>query len=173
MSKKLKILISALLVATLLTVGTTATVLAEGEEDEDTTAVTEEETKEGFLNRVADILGIEKEDLVNAFEQARQEMCGAAFTDHLNEAVAEGLITQEQADEIIEWWEQRPEGIGEWWGQKPEGIGPGMFRHKFNLRLQNSSGSSSLQIQNRLQSKIKIKNRLSETSCQKLSRQAD
>ena len=161
MSKKLKVLISALLVATLLTVGTTATVLAEGEEDEDTTAVTEEETKEGFLNRVADILGIEKEDLVNAFEQARQEMCGAAFTDRLNEAVAEGLITQEQADEITGWWLQRPdEALGKLWGQKPELMEPGMFKHNLTLRF-------------RATPRLHMQNRLSETSCQKLSRQAD
>ena len=135
MSQKVKVLISALLVAVLLTVGTTATVLAEGG-DEDTTTVTEEESEEGFLNRLADILGIEKEDLINAFEQARQEMCEAAFIDRVNEAVAEGLITQEQADEITGWWLQRPdEALGKLWRQKPEGIGPSMFKHNLNLRF--------------------------------------
>ena len=73
MSKKVKILISTLLVAALLTIGATATVLAEGE-DEDTTTVTEEETEEGFLNRVAEILGIDEADLTAAFKQAQQEM---------------------------------------------------------------------------------------------------
>ena len=144
MSKKVKVLISALLVAVLLTVGATATVLAEGE-DEDTTTVTEEETEDGFLGRVADILKIDKEDLVNAFNQARQEMCEESFIDCVNEAVAEELITQEQADAIIGWWQQRPdEALREWRGQKPEFMEPGMFQHtrRFHnmLGLRTQSG---------------------------------
>ena len=137
MSKKVKILISALVVAALLTVGATATVLAEGEdEDEDTPTVTEEEIEEGFLDRVADILGIEKEDLISAFKQARQEIYEESFINRVNEAVEEGLIAQEQADEIIEWWLQRPdEALREWRGQKPECMEPGMLKHKFTLRF--------------------------------------
>jgi len=101
MSKKVKVLISALLVALLLTVGATATVMAEGEED---TTPPPEASEKGLLERVADILGIDEEDLSNAFEQARQEMCKDAFISRLDKAVAEELITQEQADEILEWW---------------------------------------------------------------------
>ena len=135
MSKKVKILISALVVAALLTVGATATVMAEGE-DEDIPTVTEEETEDGFLGRVADILGIEREDLVSAFEQARQEIYEESFINRVNEAVEEGLITQEQADEIIEWWLQRPdEALREWRGRKPECMEPGMLKHKFTLRF--------------------------------------
>ncbi len=33
------------------------------------------------------------------------------FINRLNQAVAEGRITQEQADEIIGWWELKPEVI--------------------------------------------------------------
>ena len=147
MSRKVRVLISALVIALLLTVGATATVMAEGE-DEDTTTVTEEETEGGFLGRVADILGIEREDLVSAFEQARQEIYEEAFINRLNEAVVEGRITQEQADEIIKWWEQRPDdaiikwweqrpddAIREWWELKPEVIKPGMFKHNLTFRF--------------------------------------
>jgi len=135
MSKKVRILISALVVAVLLTVGATATVLAEGEEDEDTPTVTEEETKDGLLDRVADILGIDKEDLVSAFEQAQQELRESAFVDRINQAVEEGLITQEQADEITEWWQQRPdEAFGELRGQGPGLMERSMFKHTLRFR---------------------------------------
>ena len=121
MSQKAKVLISALLVAVLLTVGVTATVMAEGEEE---TTPPPEENAQGLLERVADILEIDEEDLINAFKQARQEMCEEAFIDRVNEAVAEGLITQEQAGETIEWW-----------GQRPEAMGPDMFRHTLRSRI--------------------------------------
>jgi len=128
MSKKVKVLISAVVVALLLTVGATVTVMAEGEE--------EETGENGLLGRVAEILGIDEEDLTAAFTQARQEMSEAAFIDRVNEAVAEGLITQEQADAITGWWQQRPdEALGELWGQKPELMEPGMFKHNLTLRF--------------------------------------
>ena len=134
MSKKVKVLISAVVLALLLTVGATATVMAEGEEEE--TTPPPEENAKGLLERVADILEIDKEDLIAAFKQAQQEMREEAFINRLNQAVEEGRITQEQADEIIEWWEQRPDdAIREWWGQKPEFMGPGMFKHNLTLRF--------------------------------------
>ena len=133
MSKKVKILISALVVAVLLTTGATATVMAQEEEE---TVPATETSEEGLLDRVADILGIDKQDLVNAFEQARQEMWDEAFINRVNQAAAEGLITQEQADEIIKWWEQRPDdAIREWWGLKPKVIEPRMFEHALRSRI--------------------------------------
>lgn len=159
MSKKLKILISALVVAVLLTVGATATVLAEGEEDEDTPTVTEEETENGLLGRVADILGIDEEDLTAAFQQARQEMSEAAFINRLDEAVEEGLITQEQADEILEWWQQRPdEALGELWGQNPELMEQGMFKHT---------------LRSRAMPRLRMRNGFGEGFCPELPEQAD
>ena len=136
MSRKVKVLISALLVAVLLAVGATATVMAQGEEE--TTPPSEEAGENGLLERVADILGIEEEALINAFNQARQEMREAAFVDRLNQAVKDGLLTQEQADEIIEWW-----------GQKPEFMEPSMvqralrFRSSLRTRQQNGLGWGS------------------------------
>ena len=135
MSKKVKILISALVIAVLLTVGATATVMAEGEEG---TTPPPEATAKGLLERVADILEIDKEDLIDAFKQARQEIEAEAFINRLNQAVKEGRITQEQADEIIEWW-----------GQKPEFMEPSMvqralrFRSSLRTRQQNGLGWGS------------------------------
>jgi len=121
MSKKVKVLISVLVVVLLLAVGATTTVLAEGEEE---TAPPPEAGTNGFLERVADILEIDKEALIDAFEQARQEMQEEAFINRLNQAVEEGLITQEQAGEIIKWWEQ-----------KPEVMEPGIFKHALRFRV--------------------------------------
>ena len=144
MSKKVKVLISALVVALLLTVGGVTTVMAEGEEE---TTPAPETDAEGLLERVADILGIDQEDLIDAFKQAQQEMWDEAFISRVNEAVEEGFITQEQADEIIEWWGQRPDdAIREWWGQKPEVIEPGMVKRALRFRamprfhMQNGPG---------------------------------
>ena len=122
MSKKVKVLISALLVAVLLTVGVTTTVMAQEGEEEETVPATETSEKD-LLDRVADILGIEKEDLINAFKQAQQEMREEAFIRALDKAVEGGRITQEQADEIIEWW-----------GQRPDVLAPGMFKHALRFR---------------------------------------
>ncbi len=105
MSRRVKILISALVVILLLAVGGTAMVLAQEEP-------TPEASAEGLLARVAEILDIPQEDLVNAFKQARQEMRQEAFVRALDKAVAEGYITQEEANEIKEWWQQKPEALG-------------------------------------------------------------
>ncbi len=132
MSTKVKILISVLVATLLLTVGATATVMAEGEEE---TTPLPEASEKGLLDRVADILEIDTEDLINAFKQAQQEMKEEVFINRLNQAVEEGRITREQADEIIEWWGQRPDdAIREWWELKPEVIKPGMFERNFRFR---------------------------------------
>ena len=111
MSKRVKILVSALVVVLLLTVGGVATVMAQ----EEPTPTPE---AKGLLARVAEILDIPKEDLTNAFKQAQQEMREEAFIRFLDKAVEEGRLTQEEAD-----------GIKEWWEQKPEALDPALFPH--------------------------------------------
>jgi len=104
MSKRIKVLVSVLVAILLLAVAATATVMAQ----EEPTPPPEVGAK-GLLARVAEILDIPEEDLVNAFNQARQEMRQEAFIRALDKAVEEGRITQEEASEIKEWWEQKPE----------------------------------------------------------------
>jgi len=108
-------------------------VMAEGEEE---TTPSPEASKKGLLERVADILEIDREDLIDAFKQAQQEMRGEVFINRLNQAVAEEGITQEQADEIIGWWKLRPDdGIKEWWELRPEVIKPGMIERALRFRI--------------------------------------
>jgi len=103
MSKRMKVLVATLAAVFLLAVGGTAMVMAQEEPAPEAGA-------NGLLARVADILGVvTEEQLADAFEQARQEMRQETFLRFLDRAVEEGRITQEEADEFLEWWEQRPE----------------------------------------------------------------
>lgn len=61
--------------------------------------------KNSELARVAQILGIDEQKLVDAFKQARMES-RAAMLDRL---VQEGKLTQEQADQIRAWEAKRPD----------------------------------------------------------------
>jgi hypothetical protein len=67
------------------------------------------------LTRVAEILGIPEETLVAAFKQAAQEMRTSAFNRALDNAVANGRLTEEQADKIRERVEERPGAINWFW----------------------------------------------------------
>jgi len=69
MLRRIKVIISALVVVAVLTVGSASTVMAEGE-----ATPPPEVRAECLLARVAQILGISQEYLANAFEQARQEI---------------------------------------------------------------------------------------------------
>ena len=104
MSKRMKVLVATLAAVFLLAVGGTAMVMAQDEEP------APEAGANGLLARVADILGVvTEEQLADAFEQARQEMRQETFLRFLEKAVEEERITQQEADEFLEWWEQRPE----------------------------------------------------------------
>ena len=104
MSKRFKVITVVLVAVLVLTVGATAVVMAQEEP-------TPETGKQGLLVRVADILGIPQEELVGAFKQAQQEMREESFIRSLDGAVEKGRLTQEEADEIKEWQEQKPEAL--------------------------------------------------------------
>jgi len=107
MSKKMKVIVSALVAVVLLTVGGAAVVMA----DDGSTATENETGRKGLQARVAEILGIPSDNLTSAFEQAQQEMREEAFLRYLDKAVEDGLITHPEADEIREWWVQKPESV--------------------------------------------------------------
>ncbi len=116
MSKKVKVLVAVLMAVVLLAVGGAATVMAEEETSPSQEASTANTTRpDGLLARVADILGISQEELVDVFKEAQQELRQEAFTsyldEYLREAVDEGLITPDEATEIMEWWDNGPEAL--------------------------------------------------------------
>ena len=64
-------------------------------------------------DRVAEILGIDREDLDAATKTARDEYKDAKQEEKLAELVEQELITQAQADEIDAWQDARPAVIDE------------------------------------------------------------
>ena len=62
-----------------------------------------------LLSRVAEILSIDQQTLEDAFAQAQSEMRAEALKDRLQSLVDEGKITQEQADQYLEWWQSKPD----------------------------------------------------------------
>ncbi len=64
----------------------------------------------GVIARVAEILGIEQEQVEDAFDQAIAEQAEQKAADGLAALVEKGLLTQEDADAIQDWLAARPEG---------------------------------------------------------------
>jgi hypothetical protein len=68
-----------------------------------------------LLERVCEIyeqktgVAIDQETLKDAFAQAQSEMRTEALESWLQSLVDEDKITQEQADQYLEWWQARPD----------------------------------------------------------------
>jgi hypothetical protein len=86
-----------------------------------------------FLQKVAEIykantgVTIDPEQLQKAITEARQAMRDEALSNYLQKLVTEGKITQEQADQFMTWWNQRPslDVFQSWWQSMPDI--PGLF----------------------------------------------
>jgi len=115
MSKRVKIIILAVVAVLLLSIGFTTLVSAqEPLEEEINTAQesSEADTCKGpfqnYISDVADILEIEEEELINACNQARQQTVDEALEKWLDRAVEDECIDEQEASEIREWWQNRP-----------------------------------------------------------------
>jgi len=64
-----------------------------------------------FLKKVAEKLGKTEQEVKDAFQATAKEMQAAAFDKALANAVANGKLTQEEADQIQSWWAQRPAAL--------------------------------------------------------------
>ena len=125
MSKKKKIILSVLLTTAAIIGITTGIVFAQ---DENEDAAQPETRCEALLERVCEIyegntgVAIESEALKDAFAEAQGEMMAEAMNNRLDKLVEEGRITQEEADQIKEWREARPEvslpGVGQFGGRE-------------------------------------------------------
>ena len=93
------------IVTGLLAAGLTgASVLAHNEDGES------ESPRETVAAKVAEILGIEDEQTVkDALQQATQEVRTDKLEHRLDDMVANGVLTQEQADEYLAWHADRPD----------------------------------------------------------------
>ena len=91
---------------------------------------------QALLDRVCAIyqektgVAIDSEQLKDALKQARSEMRDEALENWLQNLVNKGEITQEEADQYLQWWQSRPEiklplpGLGKLARVFQIGIGP-------------------------------------------------
>ena len=61
-----------------------------------------------ITDRVAELLGLESAELHSAFDQAIREQQDAHMATRLDRMVANDVVTRDDADDILEWYESRP-----------------------------------------------------------------
>ena len=105
-----KWLVIPALAALLLAGAIAGTAFAQGESDDDSSSVSR------FVEILADKLDIGEEELQTALEETKEELQAerkAAWKQQLRDKLAamveEGKITQEQADEYLDWYLNPPE----------------------------------------------------------------
>ena len=94
--------------------------------------------KSTFISKVASILELDEETVTDAFEQARSELADERVEAMLDAKVEKGLITQEEADEYLEWFQDRPDDVFPMFKRG----GPGGWKHGkgFGFDRKNMSG---------------------------------
>ncbi|MSQ22426.1 MAG: hypothetical protein EXR53_03840 [Dehalococcoidia bacterium] len=123
-----------------LAIGITGgTVLAQG------SAATGGSPIKSFAARVAAILGVDEAKVQDAFKQAGKQMQDEAMQKKLNTMVAQGQITQAQADQMKQWYQSRPDVLspgGPMGGGPMEGFGGRGFHrgHMFGGRRWDGMG---------------------------------
>ena len=139
MSKRAKLAAIAVAVVLALTVGLTTFVLAQegpvdagnATESSATESSTTESPRQTFTGRVAEILGVEEGELIDALKQAREEMKGEAVDRCLRWAIENECIYEEGANEIREWRESLPEALED-------------FGNRIRLHLKDAWGDDEL-----------------------------
>ena len=91
--------------------------------------------KSTFISKVASILEIDEATVSDAFEQAKSEIEDEMVQARLDAAVEKGTITEEQAEEYLEWFQDRPDdGFGLFKGGSRHrwGHGKGFGKFKYD-----------------------------------------
>jgi hypothetical protein len=102
--KSKKFIFLAILAVVILAGSIGGIVYAQGEDEEEDVP-----TRIEVLDRVAEKLGIDPQELKDAFTEVIDEMQAEIQLKWLDKAVEEGLITEEEAQEYSEWWAARPD----------------------------------------------------------------
>ena len=97
-----KFIIVGVLAAVVLVGSIGGVVLAQTENGDDSQPKT-------LLARVAEKLGINQQELKDAFAEAQSEMWDEALDSRLQNLVKEGKITQEEADQYKAWQQAKPD----------------------------------------------------------------
>ena len=81
-------------------------------------------SRQSLASRVATILGLEEGVVQEALAQARRDIGDERFQKRLDRLVAQGRLDQEQADELRNWYESRPDyAAGAFFGSRKSGGG--------------------------------------------------
>ena len=102
--RKLRIIIPTAIAVVVVTAIGFGAAFAQGNEKGDSNA-------SRLAAKVAEILGLDAAVVDDAIEQAREELRDEAIQKKLNALVENGRLTQEQADEYLNWIQSKPEGI--------------------------------------------------------------
>ena len=102
--RKLRIILPIVIAVVALTTISLSVVLAQENEGGDSNA-------SRLAAKVAEILGLDTAVVDDAIKQAREELRDEAIQNKLNALVENGKLTQEQADEYLNWIQSKPEGI--------------------------------------------------------------
>ena len=134
MKKRLSIFFVGTAVAVVAAVGAFAGIAAQ---DTDETG-----SSKSFAERVASILGLETETVEDAFTQAKDEMRDDWQESYLAKLVEDGTLTQDEADGIFDWIEDKPDveysvgsRFGRWGGH---GFGKGFGSNVLSEEALNS-----------------------------------
>lgn len=109
--------IPVVVVSVLLIAGIVGGVVAAGSDSSSTTDDQNQiiDRYQALLDRVCAIyeeetgVTIDSEQLKDALEQAQSEMQNEALEIRLQDLVDSGKITQEEADQYLDWWQSRPD----------------------------------------------------------------
>ncbi|MBN2239998.1 MAG: hypothetical protein JW712_09490 [Dehalococcoidales bacterium] len=136
MLRKKKFIIGLLITVLVVAASLGGIAYAQGED--------EDSQSDSLMSKVAAILGIDRQTVEDAFEQAQAEIKQEHQDALLQKLVDEGILTEEQAAEYKDWLESRPDmgeyrtRMKEWLESMPdlpenfEGKGFGIFRGKFD-----------------------------------------
>jgi len=107
MTKKRLVIISSVVVAVIVAMALLVTAVFA--ETPTPAAGTTNNPQGIFAAKVAGILGIDQAQVEAAFTQARQEIRSEAEANRLAKLVADGKLTQEQADQYKAWLDSKPD----------------------------------------------------------------
>ena len=103
MWKIVKFVIVPVLIAAVLITGIATVALAD-----DGQAAQKGQWGQKFLARVAQILNIDQQKLTDAVRQARTELRGEVLDNRIDKWLADGKLTQDQANQVRAWLDARP-----------------------------------------------------------------
>ncbi|MCX6000734.1 MAG: hypothetical protein NTU41_14440 [Chloroflexi bacterium] len=106
---KLKLMAIVAAAVALVAVVLTTTVFASSSSSSATSLTNN--TRQDFIDKVASNLGLTSDQVAAAFDKAQSQMLDEQIQERLQEAVTNGTITQDEADQIQQWWTSRPDAL--------------------------------------------------------------